>query len=171
MTDVVKKSSIGNGYQTAIDKVKQNEALTHPKQHEKLMQQKLKMSMSSQSPSSPNPNPPTNNNPELQNMKNTKNNGVVGGGRHMSIITVADANDNKSKDKGGSSLSSGMVSSRLSMDYRESLIRKKNCSLFSDGSRVSEIGFFRIPGITRKMGLRQVGPTGFSSFLPKYWHI
>ena len=47
----------------------------------------------------------------------------------MSIITVADANDNKSKDKGGSSLSSGMVSSRLSMDYGESLIRKKQLDI------------------------------------------
>merc|ERR1739847_204554 len=59
MTDVVKKSSIGNGYQTAIDKVKQNEALTHPKQHEKLMQQRLKIS-SNQSPSSPTSSSDTN---------------------------------------------------------------------------------------------------------------
>ena len=119
--------SVGNGYQTAIDKVKQNEALTHPKQHEKLMQQKLKIS-SNQSPSSPtsssDTNPP---NPELQsNMKNTKNNNIGGkdfhekNGRHMSIITMADSanNDNKSKDKGGSSLSSGMEGGGvITIDY------------------------------------------------------
>ena len=83
------------------------------------MQKKLKNS-SNQSIS-----PPIPSNPEINlTTKNTKNNnnGVGGGskdfheknGRHMSIITVADsANDNKSKDKGSSSLSSGMVSSRL----------------------------------------------------------
>ena len=78
------------------------------------MQQKLKIS-SNQSPSSPtsssDSNPP---NPELQsNMKNTKNGKDFHekNGRHMSIITMADSanNDNKSKDKGGSSLSSGRV--------------------------------------------------------------
>jgi len=76
MTDVVKKSSVSNGYQTAIDKVKQNEALTHPKRNEE--QQKVSSVT------------------EL----NKK-------GRHMSIITVA---EDKSKDKGGSSLSSGVSS-------------------------------------------------------------
>ena len=39
MTDLVKKSSASNGYQTAIDKVKQNEALTHPKRSDE--QQKV----------------------------------------------------------------------------------------------------------------------------------
>ena len=67
--------SVSNGYQTAIDKVKQNEALTHPKRSEE--QQKVSSVT------------------EL----NKK-------GRHMSIITVA---EDKSKDKGGSSLSSGRV--------------------------------------------------------------
>ena len=41
MSEVVKKSSISNGHQTAIDKVKKNEALTHPKRAE--MEQSLKI--------------------------------------------------------------------------------------------------------------------------------
>ena len=41
MSEVVKKSSISNGHQTAIDKVKKNEALTHPKRAE--MEQNLKI--------------------------------------------------------------------------------------------------------------------------------
>ena len=87
------------------------------------MQQKLKIS-SNQSPSSPtssssDTNPP---NPELQsNMKNTKNGKDFHekNGRHMSIITMADSanNDNKSKDKGGSSLSSGMEGGVITIDY------------------------------------------------------
>ena len=81
--------SVSNGYQTAIDKVKQNEALTHPKRSEE--QQKVSSVT------------------EL----NKK-------GRHMSIITMADSanNDNKSKDKGGSSLSSGMEGGGvITIDY------------------------------------------------------